>query len=80
MTERQALEAGTVNWEGDIFSSAPDFDKLHQAPVVVVTPEEQAFIKGPLMELCRMLDDWHITHNLTDLPHVVIVALPRDRF
>ncbi|MDP1604724.1 MAG: acyl-CoA dehydrogenase [Legionella sp.] len=67
-TEREALEAGTVSWEGDIFSGAPDFDKLRNAPVVRLTAEEQAFIDGPLKELCRMLDDWDITHNHTDLP------------
>lgn len=67
-TEREALEAGTVGWEGDIFSGAPDFDKLVNAPVVTLTAEEQAFIDGPVDELCRMLDEWDITHVRTDLP------------
>lgn len=67
-TEREALEAGTVSWEGDIFSGAPDFNKLINAPVVSLTDEEQAFIDGPVTELCRMLDEWDITHNRADLP------------
>jgi len=67
-TEREALEAGTVSWEGDLFSGAPDFDKLRDAPVVSLTEEEQAFLNGPLKTLCRMLDDWDITHNRTDMP------------
>nr|WP_207385207.1 acyl-CoA dehydrogenase [Legionella beliardensis] len=67
-TEREALEAGTVSWEADIFSGAPDFDKLQSLPTVQLTAEEQAFIDGPVNELCRMLDEWDITHNRTDLP------------
>ncbi|MGQ3889031.1 acyl-CoA dehydrogenase [Legionella sp. CNM-1927-20] len=67
-TEREALEAGTVSWEADIFSGAPDFDKLRNLPTVQLTAEEQAFVDGPVNELCRMLDEWDITHNRTDLP------------
>ncbi|STX51829.1 acyl coenzyme A dehydrogenase [Legionella busanensis] len=67
-TEREALEAGTVSWEADIFSGAPDFNKLRNLPTVQLTVEEQAFVDGPVNELCRMLDEWDITHNRTDLP------------
>jgi len=70
-TEREALEAGTVSWEGDIFSGRPDFRALRNAPVVHLTEEEQAFIDGPVNELCRMFDDWDITHNLTDMPEEI---------
>lgn len=67
-TEREALEAGTVSWEGDLFSGAPDFAKLLNAPVSKLTAEETAFLAGPVAELCRMIDDWDITHNRTDMP------------
>lgn len=67
-TEKEALEAGTVSWEGDIFSGTPDFDKLLNQPTVELTDDEKAFIAGPVTELCRMLDDWDISHNRTDLP------------
>ncbi len=67
-TEREALEAGTVGWEGELFSGAPHFDTLWQAPTVRLTEEEQAFLDGPTATLCRMLNDWDITHNRTDLP------------
>ncbi len=70
-TEREALEAGTISWEGALFSGAPDFSVLRAAPSVTLTPEEQAFLDGPTTILCRMLDDWDITHNLTDLPEDV---------
>lgn len=67
-TEREALIAGTVSWEGDIFSGSPDFNKLINFPRVTLSADEQAFIAGPLKELCRMLDEWDITHIRTDLP------------
>lgn len=67
-TEREALEAGTVSWEGDLFSGAPDFNKLLAEPTVSFTTDEQQFLNGPLKELCRMIDDWDITHNRTDMP------------
>jgi len=78
-TEREALEAGTVSWEGDIFSGAPDFDKLLGVPPVKLTEEEQAFIDGPLNELCRMLDDWEVSHNLTDLPPEVWQFIKKNK-
>ncbi len=67
-TEREALEAGTVSWEGDLFSGSPDFNALLNAPTVKLTAEEQAFMDGPVNELCRMIDDWDITHVRTDMP------------
>ncbi len=67
-TEQEALDAGTVWWDGELFTGRPDWDKLHSYPTPVLTAEEQAFIDGPVEELCRMLDDWTITHELNDLP------------
>ena len=57
-TERSALNAGTITWEADVFSGAPDWDKLHTIPKAQLTEEEQAFIDGPVDELCAMIDDW----------------------
>lgn len=79
-TEREALEAGTVSWEGDIFSGAPNFALLRSAPAVSLTPEEQAFLDGPVNELCAMLDDWDITHIRTDLPPEVWQFIKEHRF
>jgi acyl-CoA dehydrogenase len=67
-TEREALEAGTVWWDGELFTGAPQWSKLLSAKAPRLTPEEQAFLEGPCEELCRMLDDWHITHERGDLP------------
>ena len=67
-TEQEALDAGTVWWDGDLFSGEPDWRKLLAYPKPVLTPEEQAFVDGPVNTLCAMLDDWQITHELNDLP------------
>jgi acyl-CoA dehydrogenase len=67
-TEREAIEAGTIWWDGELFSGAPDWNKLLSLPSPKLTDSEQAFIDGPVEELCRMLDDWQITEELQDLP------------
>jgi acyl-CoA dehydrogenase len=67
-TEREALDAGTVWWDGELFTGGPDWAKLMSAKVPVLTPREQAFLDGPCEDLCAMLDDWDITHVRADLP------------
>ena len=63
-TEKDALEAGTVWWDGELFTGGPDWDKLLSADAAAPVAEEQAFLDGPCEELCRMIDDWDITHQL----------------
>lgn len=67
-TEREAIEAGTVWWDGELFSGAPDWGKLLSYPKPALSAEEKAFLEGPVEELCRMVNDWQITHELHDLP------------
>jgi acyl-CoA dehydrogenase len=67
-TEKEALEAGTVWWDGELFTGAPDWAKLLSAKAPQLSAEEQAFIDGPCEELCGMLDDWNITHERGDMP------------
>ncbi len=66
-TERIALEAGTVWWDGELFSGNPDWTKLLRFKPLGLTAKEQAFIDGPVAELCAMLDEWQI-ENDKDLP------------
>ncbi len=66
-TERIALEAGTVGWDGELFSGKPDWNKLLDFEIKPLTDEEQAFLDGPTEELCNRLDDWQITQD-RDLP------------
>lgn len=67
-TEQEALDAGTVWWEGDLFSGRPNWNKLLAYPKPKLTAEERAFLAGPVEELCAMLDEWRITRELHDLP------------
>ena len=67
-TEQEALDAGTVWWDGELFSGNPDWKKLLSFPKPELTAEERAFLAGPVEELCAMLDDWQITHELYYLP------------
>ena len=70
-TEREALEAGTVWWDGELFTGGPNWAKLMSARRPELTPAEQAFIDGPCEELCRMVNDWEVTHERGDLPPAV---------
>ncbi|MGY3163015.1 alkylation response protein AidB-like acyl-CoA dehydrogenase [Ewingella americana] len=79
-TEKEAIEAGTTWWEGDLFSGTPDWKKLQDYPQQRLTEEEQAFIDGPVEEACRMADDFQITHELADLPPELWAYLKEHRF
>lgn len=67
-TEREALNAGTIGWEGELFQGRPNWHRLLHLPKATLTQEEEAFIAGPVETLCQMIDDWEITHKLCDLP------------
>jgi len=79
-TEREALEAGTVWWDGELFSGKPDWSKLMSAEAPKLSAEERAFLDGPCEELCRMLDEWDITHRRADLPPEAWEYLKRKGF
>ena len=70
-TEREALEAGSVWWEAELFRGNPRWQKLLDIPAPRLSEAEQEFLDGPVEELCRMLDDWEITHTHHDLPPAV---------
>ncbi len=67
-TEREALNAGTIGWEGELFKGYPNWHDLLNLPKAQLTEEEEAFIAGPVETLCQMINDWDITHNRADLP------------
>lgn len=79
-TEREAITAGTVTWEGDLFRGNPDWNKLLSQPSAVLTDEEQRFLDGPVETLCSMLNDWDITHNRADLPPEVWAFIKENGF
>ena len=78
-TERAALEAGTVWWDGQLFSGKPKWRELFALPVPALTPEEQAFVDGPVEALCELLDDWQISQD-GDLPPEVWAFIKEQRF
>ena len=79
-TEREAISAGTVSWEADVFRGTPDWQKLHKLPSVRLSSEEEAFLNGPVDMLCRMIDDWSITHDLADLPASLWEFIKKEGF
>jgi acyl-CoA dehydrogenase len=79
-TEREALEAGTVWWDGELFTGLPDWTRLAALPPPRLSDEEKAFLDGPVEELCRQLDDWEITHELGDMPREVWQYIIDKRF
>jgi len=79
-TEKEALEAGDVWWEAELLGGRPNWQKLLDFPLQPLTEAEQAFLDGPVETLCRMLDDWRITHDLKDLPPEIWRFIREQRF
>jgi|GEM_PF-4051 len=67
-TEKEALGSGSIGFEREILGGQPDWQKLLDMPSPSLTADEQAFLNGPVEELCDMLDDWKIRTELKDLP------------
>jgi acyl-CoA dehydrogenase len=67
-TEQEAIDAGTVWWDGELFSGNPDWKKLLAFPKCGLGEREQSFLDNEVEQLCSMLDDWDITHIRADLP------------
>lgn len=79
-TERIALETGSVGFEGELFTGDPDWNKLLTYPKPQLSAEEQAFLDGPVEELCRMTNDWEITHVHADLPPELWAFIKKNKF
>jgi acyl-CoA dehydrogenase len=79
-TEREALEAGDVWWDADLFTGNPDWSKLLGYAPAALTDVERAFLHGPVDELCAMLDDWKINWEWRDLPPEAWDFIKRHKF
>lgn len=79
-TERQALEAGGVWWDAELMSGRPDWSKLETLHRRKWSAAEQAFLDGPVAELCHVIDDWHISYELRDLPASMWQFLKDNKF
>ena len=79
-TEEEAIDAGTVWWDAELFTGRPNWNKLLKTPAPVLSEEERAFLDGPTETLCRMLDDWQINEELNDLPPEAWQFIKENRF
>jgi acyl-CoA dehydrogenase len=79
-TEQEALDAGTTWFEAELFRGTPDWSKLHNYPQPRLSAEEQAFLNGPVEEVCRMVDDWSTCHAAADLSPEVWEYLKKNKF
>ena len=79
-TEQQALEAGNVWWDAQLFSGKPKWPHLRDISSSSLTSIEQAFLDGPVETLCEKLDDWKITHEDLDLSEAIWQQLKQDGF
>jgi acyl-CoA dehydrogenase len=79
-TERDAIDAGTVWFDGEIFTGTPDWDRLLATPPASLSSEERAFMEGPVRELCAMVDDWKLVWEDRDLPKPVWDFLREKKF
>ncbi|WP_281947587.1 acyl-CoA dehydrogenase FadE [Vibrio parahaemolyticus] len=79
-TEKEALDAGTVWWEAELFKGKPEWEKLHAVQAPKLSAEEQAFLDGPVNEVCAMVSDFQVTHELADLPPEVWQYLKDNKF
>ena len=79
-TEKEAIDAGTTWFESELFRGSPDWQKLHQYPKPRLSAEEQAFLDGPVEQVCKMIDDWDTTHDRADLSPEVWQYLKDNKF
>ena len=79
-TEREALNAGNVWWEGELFSGKPNWKTLLSYKAASLTEEEQAFLDGPTNQLCHMTNDWQICYEKQDLPETVWNFIKAKKF
>jgi acyl-CoA dehydrogenase len=79
-TEKEALDAGTVWWEAELFKGKPNWQQLHDIPAPQLSEEEHAFLEGPVNKVCAMVNDYQVTHELADLPPEVWQYLKDNKF
>jgi acyl-CoA dehydrogenase len=78
-TERVALKAGDVWVERELFSGKPNHKKLLQESYPTLNAEEQAYLNGPVEQVCKMVSDWDTWQN-KDLSKEVWDYIKRERF
>lgn len=79
-TEQEALDAGTVGWDADLFSGRPNWDNLLGVSKLTLTKAEQDFLDGPCEVVCTMIDDWKVRDQDADMAPAVWKYLKDKKF
>ncbi len=79
-TEQEAIDAGTVWWDGEIFSGKPNWQSLISIKKAELADHEKEFLDGPVAELCRMSDSWKINHDWNVIPDDIIEFVRNNGF
>ena len=79
VTEREALNAGSVGWEGELFSGMPHWENLQKSKISKLSAEERAFLDGPVEKFCEMVNSWHMYHTM-DIPKKLLDFLRENGF
>lgn len=80
VTEKEAIEAGDVWWEKELFQGKPNWQHLMSMPKPTLQLQEQTFIDHQVEILCGMLNDWEIVQEKSDLPPLVWDYLKKEKF
>jgi len=80
VTEQEAIDAGTVWWEGELFTGNPDWNRLLASGRPQINEYEQSFIEGPVEQLCQMVDSWRVNFVTTDIPSEVLAFIKQHKF
>ncbi len=79
-TEREAIEAGDIWWESELFRGKPNWDRFLATPQPRLTQEELHFLHNTVEELCALFDEWTVSHVTHDLPESVWTFLKEKGF
>ncbi len=79
-TEREALEAGDVWWEGELFCGKPNWKKMLDMPLAKLTEEEKSFLNKQTVELCKLVNDWQVVQEDKNLPKEAWDYIKQERF
>ena len=79
-TEQEAIEAGNVWWDAELFTGNPNWEVLRSNPKPKLSEKEQAFLDGPVNKVCEMIDEWQVIHQDYDLPEEVYDFIKKEGF
>ncbi|PPK50716.1 acyl-CoA dehydrogenase [Marinobacter persicus] len=79
-TEKVALEAGTVGWDGELFTGRPDWHNLLINRHNGLSDEERAFVDNQCTQAISMCNAWDIAVERADLPQELWDFLKKEKF